>query len=143
MKSTIVCIFWIFSTGWYNSDTLCDCRIYIISWGILKGKGWALISAVILIMGYGRRCNKYRWEHSCLYYTRNYSMYLFRPNVTSYFGRVKIQTPWCLGFWLEGIGLKTSIFKNIEWINRSLQALLLCIIVLFYSRLVSFLLASR
>lgn len=66
---------------------------FIISWGILKGKGWALISAVILIMGYGRRCNKYRWEHSCLYYTRNYSMYLFRPNVTSYFGRVKIQTP--------------------------------------------------
>lgn len=79
---------------------------FIISWGLLKGKGWALTSAVILIIisillrfiiismeGMGEDAISIVGNIAVFIIQGIILWYLFRPTVRSYFGKVKIQTP--------------------------------------------------
>lgn len=79
---------------------------FIVAWGLLKGKGWAWIFAVVLyiasiilgiviILSFGIAED----IQSFSAYVPGFIIYgiviwyLFRPNVRSYFGKAKIQTP--------------------------------------------------
>lgn len=79
---------------------------FIVSWGLLKGKGWALIGAIILIIisillrviiismeGMGEDAISIGGNLVVFIIQGLILWYLFRPNVRSYFGVIRMQAP--------------------------------------------------
>lgn len=79
---------------------------FIVSWGLLKGKGWALIGSIILTIisillrviiismeGTGDDAMSIGGNIVVFIIQGIILWYLFRPNVRSYFGKIKIQAP--------------------------------------------------
>jgi hypothetical protein len=77
---------------------------FIVSWGLLKGKGWALIGAIILIIisillrviiismeGIGEDAISIGGNIVVFIIQGLILWYLFRPNVRSYFGVIRMQ----------------------------------------------------